>query len=193
MAELIGVVLAGGEGSRTGRARGSLTLDGMTLAERAARALRPLTASVLVSVAPGSVNPARKYPCVEDALPARRGPLAGLEAVMRVTGDADLLVLACVYPLFPTEGLKILIAAAVRGTDLCFPVDSRGRDHPLVGLWRRSAEPRIREALENRVYKVRALLADLSVRRVPASGFPGLDLDGPLDPIEGPEALDRNP
>lgn len=191
MAELIGVVLAGGERSRTGRARGRLTLDGMTLAERAARALRPLTASVLVSVAPGSVNPAPKYPCVEDAPPDRRGPLAGLEAVMKVTGDADLLVLACVYPTFPTEALRVLVTTADEGDDVCFPVDSRGRDHPLIGLWRRSAEPRIREALGNRIYKVRALLADLSVRRVPPSAFRGLDLDGPLDPIEGPEALDR--
>jgi molybdopterin-guanine dinucleotide biosynthesis protein A len=190
MAQLIGVVLAGGEGSKRGRSRGSLVLDGLTLAERAAQALRPLSASVLVSVPPGAANPVPKYPSVEDVPPARRGPLAGIDSVMRVTGNSDLLVLACVYPHVPTEMLKVIVGASASGADLVLPVDPAGRDHPLVAFWRRSTARRVREALENRVYKVRALLGDLEVRRLMPSDLPGLDLARILQQVEGPEDLE---
>jgi molybdopterin-guanine dinucleotide biosynthesis protein A len=163
-----------------GRPKGSALLDGLTLAERAARSLRPLCGSVLVSVAPGMANPARRYATVEDTPPAFRGPLAGIDAAMAVTGEADLLVLACDYPHVDTALLRKLLEAARPEDELVFLVDTKGRDHPLVGLWRRCTRDRIHLALELRLYTVRGLLAELATRRVGPKELPSVDLAAAL-------------
>ena len=71
-----------------------------------------------------------------------------------------------------------------------FPVDDAGRDHPLVALWRRSAEPAIRSALDENALKVKALFPDLVLRRLPAQVFPNFDLRRVLANVNWPEDLD---
>ena len=189
MAQTIGVVLAGGEGRRFGRPKGEVVLGGGTLAERAARALTPLCGSVVVSIATGGANPAPSYPAIEDRGP-RRGPLGGLAAAFASTGKADLLVLACDYPAVGTSFLRSLLAAADGGGELVFPVDEGGRDHPLVALWRRGAEPALTAALAENELKVQALFPDLTVRRLPVQVFPNFDLRRVLANVNWPEDLD---
>jgi molybdopterin-guanine dinucleotide biosynthesis protein A len=71
-----------------------------------------------------------------------------------------------------------------------FPVDPAGRDHPLVALWRRTAEGAVLAALGEKIFKVQALLPDLSVRRLPAPVFPNFDLRRVLSNVNWPEDLD---
>ena len=189
MAQTIGVVLAGGEGRRFGGPKGGVVLGGSTLADRAARALKPLCGGVIVSIVKGGSNPAPGYPTIEDQGP-RRGPLGGLAAAFASTGKADLLVLACDYPAVGTSFLRSLLAAAEGGDDLVLPVDDSGRDHPLVALWRRTAEVAVRAALEENAFKVQALFPDLSVRRLPVQVFPNFDLRRVLSNVNWPPDLD---
>lgn len=189
MPQLVGVVLAGGAGRRLGRPKGDLLVEGRTLTDRAARALWPLCGNVLVSIAPGTANPAPAFLAVEDIGPAGRGPLAGIEAAFRSTGSADLLVLACDYPRVETSLLEALRDAARGEDDLVIASDAGGRDHPLVGFWRRRVEPVVREALESRLYKVRALLADVEVRRMGSAELPQFDLDHVLRNVNTLEDL----
>ena len=164
-------------------------LGGGTLAERAARALKPLCGSVLVSIAKGAPNPAPGYAAIEDQGP-RRGPLGGLAAAFASTGKADLLVLACDYPAVGTSFLRSLLGAAEGGGDLVFPVDDGGRDHPLVALWRRGAENALTAALDEKAFKVQALLPDLALRRLPVQVFPNFDLRRVLANVNWPEDLE---
>ena len=189
MAQTIGVVLAGGEGRRFGEPKGALVLGGSTLADRAARALKPLCGGVIVSIAKGGANPAPGYPPIEDEQP-RRGPLGGLAAAFASTGKADLLVLACDYPSVGTSFLRSLVVAAEGADDLVFPVDDVGRDHPLVALWRRTAESAVYAALDGNAFKVQALFPDLSLRRLPAKVFPNFDLRRVLSNVNWPPDLD---
>ncbi len=189
MAQLIGVVLAGGLGRRFGRPKGSVQLGAGTLAERAARALKPLCGNVVVSVGKGDRNPAPACPVVEDDGP-RRGPIGGLAAAFASTGKADLLVLACDYPAVGTSFLRSLVAASSGNDDVVLPVDDGGRDHPLVALWRRSSEPAVRAALEQGSLKVQSIFADLIIRRLPAQVFPNFDLRRVLANVNWPEDLD---
>jgi molybdopterin-guanine dinucleotide biosynthesis protein A len=180
MAQRIGLVLAGGQGLRMGRPKGSLVLGGQSLATRAAHALRPLCGSVLISNAPGSQNPAPGFDFVEDELPAGRGPLAGIAAAFRVTGKSDLLVLACDYPNVGSHLLDAVATAAAPEDDLVMLTDPRGRDHPLVALWRRAAEPVVKDALHHREHKVQRLMPDLAVRRLGPRELVAFDLDWSL-------------
>ena len=189
MAQTIGVVLAGGEGRRFGGPKGEVLLHGSTLAERAARTLKPLCGSVIVSVTKGGTSPAPGFACVEDER-AGRGPLGGLAAAFASTGRADLLVLACDYPAVGTSFLRSLLATADESADLVFPVDPNGRDHPLVALWRRTAEATVFAALAENALKVQAVLADLEVRRIPPQVFPNFDLRRVLANVNWPGDLD---
>jgi molybdopterin-guanine dinucleotide biosynthesis protein A len=189
VAQTIGVVLAGGEGRRFGRPKGPVVLGGNTLADRAVRALKPVCGSVVVSVAKGDASPVPGVAAVEDDGP-RRGPLGGLAAAFASTGRADLLVLACDYPAVGTSFLRSLLIAAEGTDDLVFPVDPSGRDHPLVALWRRSAEGVVNAALGANALKVQAILPDLAVRRLPPQVFPNFDLKRVLSNVNWPEDLD---
>jgi molybdopterin-guanine dinucleotide biosynthesis protein A len=181
MAQLVGVVLAGGLGRRMGRAKGDLAVDdGVSLAERAALALGPLCGTVIISVPPGGESPAPAYSVVEDSAPAGRGPLAGIDAAFGATGSADLLVLACDYPRVDTALFETILRVATPDDEMVIVTDGRGRDHPLVGLWRRSMAEPVRTAVELGLYKVRSLLAEARVRRLTPSDLPGENPDAAL-------------
>lgn len=172
-----------------GRPKGILEWEGGNLATRAARALAPISGSVLVSIASRMENPVPSLDAVVDAPPHGAGPLAGIAAAFSATGRADLLVLACDYPFVTTPVLKGIRDAAGAGDDLVLPVDATGRDHPLVALWRRSAEPVVREALRARRYKVLSLLPDLEVRRVRSSTLGVAGIEGAFRNLNWPEDL----
>lgn len=191
MRQSVGVVLTGGEGRRLGLDKGELKLDSRTYAERAARLLWEFCGTVLISVRPGGANPAPDFPLVEDAPPQGRGPLAGIMAAYEATGDADLLVLACDYPRVRSEIYQGVLANVDEQDDLVIVTDGGGRDHPLVGLWRRRAEPVIRSAVDLGLLKVRGVFTDLVVKRVGVSDFPDVDLSDCLINVNRPADLDR--
>lgn len=190
MSQTVGVVLAGGRGDRLGRTKGDLTIDGSTLAERAAALLWPLCGSVLISVAEGMNNPAPDYPALVDRPPAGRGPLVGVDAAFEATGDADLLVLACDYPRVSQSLMRHLAAQGGDADDLVMMTDFAGRDHPLVALWKRAAAAAVRRALDDGRFKVRAMLVELTVCRLGPEQFPGVDLDRVLLNVNSPEDLE---
>ncbi len=185
MSSCVGVILAGGEGKRLGRTKGDLSFDGRALADRAASEIWAFCPTVLIATGNIAENPAPRFVAVPDLPPAGRGPLAGIEAAFAASGDADLFVLACDYPRVGSALVRqILSLAEATDAAVIFPTDSHGRDHPLVGVWRRRAEPVIREALAGGAFAVRGLLAELEVERLRPASFPGTDL--------GPALLNLN-
>jgi molybdopterin-guanine dinucleotide biosynthesis protein A len=149
-----------------GRPKGDLTYGGATLAARAAATLEPLVDEVLISIAPGAVSPAPGFRSVEDEPPAVRGPLAGVAAAFRAARPAELLVLACDYPFADRALFERILEVAQAGDDVVVAQDGAGREHPLVALWRGSAEEGIRDALAARAHTVRGALRGFRVRRV---------------------------
>jgi molybdopterin-guanine dinucleotide biosynthesis protein A len=166
MGQRVGVVLAGGRGTRLGRTKGDLEVDGIPLAQRAATALWPHCGSVLISVAQGAPNPAPDWPLVEDLPPPGRGPLAGVAAAFALSGDADLLVLACDYPRVGATLMGALAASPLDHVDLVMPTDAAGRDHPLVAHWSRRMERLVNAALNEGRFRVQGLFPDCRIRRL---------------------------
>lgn len=105
------------------------------------------------------------WPCVPDAPPAGRGPLAGIHAGLVAADGLDLCVLACDYPLMTSALLQRICDPPLR-VDLRLACDAGGRDHPLVARWSAGVRPAIERALAAGSYRVGALVGALSVERV---------------------------
>jgi molybdopterin-guanine dinucleotide biosynthesis protein A len=176
-----------------GRTKGDLTVGGVRLAARAAECLKPLCRGVVISIRAGGPNPAPGYPAIEDAPPAGRGPLAGIQAAFVATRGADLLVLACDYPRVDTPLLARLLELATVEDDAVIATDSGSAEHPLVGLWRARTAGAIVAALGQGRHAVRELLRELRVRRPLPEEFAGLDLDASLINVNVPGDLERLP
>ncbi len=194
MVRSVGVVLSGGAGKRMGAPKGALLFQESTLAERAVRALAPLCDRVLVSVAPGMPGVPGSM-TIEDPHPAGRGPLAGLLAAFDATAGEDLLVLACDYPFADTPFWRGILSAARPDPefDVSFPVDSSGRDHPLVGVWKHRCQSAIAEALFRGEHAVRAVVGVLRVRRLAAVDLALPNIDPFLANWNTPADLPRRP
>ncbi|MDH3627584.1 MAG: molybdenum cofactor guanylyltransferase [Acidobacteriota bacterium] len=165
---MIGVVLAGGRGERLGQPKADLILDGRTLTQRSAETLWPRCQDVLVSVQAGQ-EVAATFTTVPDEGPAGCGPLAGIAACFDVSGQSDLLVLACDYPRVDGAFLDRLLEQARPDASVVFPTDQKGRDHPLVAIWRRDAAAIVQAAVDETRYKVRSILRELEVQRIAIS------------------------
>jgi len=184
-----GVVLAGGQGLRLGREKGTLMLGGRTLAARAAETLAPLCCATVVSVAAGAPNPAPGHPVVHDPAPAGRGPLVGIDAAFRRVPGGDLLVLACDYPRVNGALLRGLLGKATARHDVVLPRDSAGRLHPLVGLWRRAMAAHVRDAIARNRFAVHAVVEAVSVGRFESRDLPAENLDELLLNVNAPADL----
>lgn len=140
--DILGVVLAGGAGSRLGRDKASLRwpgpASGATLTQRAAAVLGRVCGQVVVAGPP--VLARRGLETIADHYP-HRGPLAGVHAgLVRAAGRA-VFVLACDLPLVSVE-LVGHLAGAGRGRrhGAWVAADATGAQ-PLCGLYAHGCLP----------------------------------------------------
>jgi molybdenum cofactor guanylyltransferase len=101
-ADLIGVVLAGGQSTRMGRDKAILEYKGSTLLVNQVDCLAALCDRVVVS---GNYA---GFDCIQDQL-VGIGPLAGVHAAARQFPDSTLLFLPVDMPLIDAAHLKALI------------------------------------------------------------------------------------
>ncbi|MCY0388570.1 molybdenum cofactor guanylyltransferase MobA [Robbsia sp. Bb-Pol-6] len=157
LADLTGVILAGGRGSRMGGVdKGRQTFRGEALAVRAARRLTPQVAHLLVSANRHLDDYRQLAPVVTDTLADFPGPLAGILAALHATTTPFLVCVPCDTPFFPTD-LVARLAAAFTDPQLelataCAPdteEDARGalRSHPVFALMRTSIAARLDASL----------------------------------------------
>ncbi|MBQ0924045.1 molybdenum cofactor guanylyltransferase [Saccharopolyspora endophytica] len=181
MADFAAVVLAGGGASRLGGVdKVMLPVAGRTLLDRTLDAVAGADPVVVVGPERPTATPVRWT--VEE--PAGGGPLAAVEAGLRLIDDADGLVavLAADHPHLTQDTLARLRAALREDPEAGGAVLSEpgGRAQWLVGLWRLRS---LREAMpaETRNRPVRAILAPLDPLRIEATTAEVSDVDTPHD------------
>ncbi|WCM91329.1 molybdenum cofactor guanylyltransferase [Acidovorax sp. NCPPB 2350] len=115
-ADVTGLVLAGGQGTRMeGRDKGLQPFHGVPLASHALDRLRPQVAEGQLMV---SANrhldryAAFGAPVIEDAMPGHPGPLAGMLAGLDRCATPWLLTVPCDVPRFPADLARRLAEAA---------------------------------------------------------------------------------
>jgi molybdopterin-guanine dinucleotide biosynthesis protein A len=166
----VGVVLAGGSGSRIGGDKGSVRLAGRTLAERALAVLDSVLDDVLLSV--GKTGQHRRANAVVVDLHPGRGPLAGLEAALAARPGRPVFVLACDLPLAGAKVVERVLARAASGVrhaagPAAWLASSEGRVQPLCGLYSAATLEPARRRLEGGDYSMAGLLELLAVTAVP--------------------------
>jgi len=207
MTDLTAVILSGGASRRMGRDKASLVLDGVSLLERTASAVRAAGATRIVVAGPplhggtpadpgdgrvveGSSSPsalAGAWFVRED--PPLAGPVAALEAALSAVGTRWMLLVPCDLAR-PAEACRALVRAAriqgpgmpeAPGRDGVVAVDATGHRQHLTALLDTAA---LRAAARPGITRVREMLAPLDLAEVTEpAGVPGLwdDMDTPED------------
>ncbi|MDE2200636.1 MAG: molybdenum cofactor guanylyltransferase MobA [Rhodospirillales bacterium] len=137
---VVGVVLAGGKGSRIGTDKALIDLGGQSLLGRVLARVAPQVMAVAVSA---NGDPRRfagsGLPVLADTVSGQPGPLAGVLAGMAWARTLDrntlLLSVPVDAPFLPWDLVARLASARARSGKAIACAASRGRRHPVVALW----------------------------------------------------------
>jgi molybdenum cofactor guanylyltransferase len=141
----LGVVLAGGSGSRIGGDKALVELAGRPLIARPLEAVAEAGLEPLVVVKAGSALPPLDCEVIQEAAEPRH-PLCGIVTALRHSGERPLVVLGCDMP-FVSPGLLARLADASEPLVACCV---GGELQPLPGRFARSLLARLEAALDNR-------------------------------------------
>ena len=150
------VILAGGQSNRMGCCKAMLTINGETLVSRLVGQLSAFS-ELWVSA---------NNPDLREGLPIRLvrdrqmglGPLAGLQAALTVSERQFLLFVPCDLPNFTAQAAAAMLEVFPPSVDAMVCVDSKGRVHPLCGIYAKSALPIIEQQLLQKNLRLRDLL-----------------------------------
>lgn len=132
---ITGIILAGGKSSRMGTDKGFVLWNSKPFIEHIIEALKPLVNEIII-VSDNSDYDSFGNKRVEDRI-KDAGPLAGLYSGLYHSNTVDNLVLSCDVPLIHSEVLKALFPQNAEGYDI-IQIASRGKDMPLIALYRKS-------------------------------------------------------
>jgi len=142
-ADVTGVILAGGRGSRMGgEDKGLVMLNGLPLYQHVLQRLQPQVSGICISA---NRNIARYqqsgFPVISDTFPDFAGPLAGMLAALHTIKSQWAMFVSCDTPFIPPNLVAELWEN--RGIADAVWVRSAGRDHPALALVNRRVADRL--------------------------------------------------
>lgn len=142
-AEVTGVILAGGRGSRMGgEDKGLMMLNGLPLYQHVLQRLQPQVSTICISANRNITRYQQSgFPVISDTVTDFAGPLAGMLAALRTIPSQWAMFVSCDTPFIPPT----LVAGLWenRGTADAVWVRSAGRDHPTLALVNRRIADRL--------------------------------------------------
>ncbi len=150
-ADITGVILAGGRGSRMGgQDKGLIEFNGRPLVEHLLAALQPQTGALLINANRNQERyQAYQLPVVNDELTGFQGPLAGFAAAMQTAETAYIMTVPCDGPLIvPDMAERLLRALQTAGAELAVAHDGE-RLQPVHALIPVSLLPSLQAFLAN--------------------------------------------
>lgn len=178
-AELVCVLLCGGQSRRMGEDKAGIELAGRTFLDRALEALRALDAEIVLATGPqdryGDTGLAR----VQDA-PRTAGPAAGLLAAMESIPARRYVLVACDMPRLDPRVLDRLVQCAETGDlDACFFESESGRE-PLCAVYSGRILGLVRSAQARGKRRVTAFLDEPGAENLRVGTLGVDELDGEL-------------
>jgi molybdopterin-guanine dinucleotide biosynthesis protein A len=180
-------ILVGGRSSRFGSDKAIAELNGQSILERMASAVRTaLPGSRIRLVAAndsqfsGTATLAMSLPTVFD-LHEGRGPIGGLQTALSYAESEWVLALACDQPLLSAELIDRLASMIADHLDAIVPVQPDGRMQPLCALYRTKPCLKVIDELlkpNQPAPPLRAIFEQVRTREVPfeeISDLPGCE------------------
>jgi molybdenum cofactor guanylyltransferase len=143
MKQTLGVVLAGGVGSRMGGSKVCADLHGQPLIAYPLAAIEEAGLEAVVYAKPGDELPPLEAPVLREAEQPRH-PLCGIVAALRGGEGRPLVVIACDLPFVAAALIRLLADAP---EPLAMPA-LEGRPQPLLARYEPSLLPDLEAALE---------------------------------------------
>ena len=169
IAEITGIVLAGGMGRRMGGIdKGLVELDGRPMVAHVLARLAPQVGAVLINANQNGNRYAQfGYPVIADAVGGFAGPLAGLHAGMSEAKTPLVVTVPCDSPFLPLDLVARLATAIARDDAQLAVAQTLGQPHPVFALVRRDVLPHLASFLRGGGRKIDAWYASLRVALVP--------------------------
>lgn len=185
---MVGIILAGGAGTRMGTPSKPFTLlGGKPLIRHVIDRLAPQVSRLMVSANDRLPFASLGLPVLADPMPGLPGPLAGVLAGLThladTAPDSVLLSVPADCPFLPAD-LAERLAERVRETGRPVCAASQGRRHPVIALWPLSARDALRTHLERgerRVGHALDLLGGGSLDWPARSGDPFFNVNTPQE------------
>ena len=136
VADITGVILAGGKGRRMqGKDKGLIELNGKLLIQHVISAIAPQVGQLVINANRNLQQYANLgYPVVSDSMDDYQGPLAGFLAAMNSIDTPDLVSVPCDGPMLPHDLVQRLVAERERAAaDIAVAHDGR-RLQPVYAL-----------------------------------------------------------
>lgn len=168
LANITGVILAGGRGTRMGSVdKGLVLLDGKPLVEHVLQRLEPQVSSIIISANRNHAEYARYgFPVVSDASTAKdAGPLAGILSAMTHAVTDYIVTVPCDTPRLPTDLVTRLFAQLTHDRSLACMAHDGARSQPIFALLHVSLKDALDRALQAGEYKIAKLLHNCGCSR----------------------------
>jgi molybdopterin-guanine dinucleotide biosynthesis protein A len=193
MAEVAGVILAGGRSTRMGRDKAALVFEGRTLLRRTVDAVAAVADEVIVVRAPGQPLPEVEAPVpvlvVEDPVEGE-GPLRGIATGLEAASAPVVLVAGVDMPFLQPPLLRLLVERVRAGHRWVLPIAER-RPQPLCSAFARDALEVVRAHLEAGDRAPMAVAADLGMVRLGEEEWRAVDPRGlSFVDVDTPEAFE---
>lgn len=160
------LVLAGGKGSRIGRDKKELEINGVRIIDNLINTLCAVFNEVIVS----SNTPFNRcnVTTVKDTVGS--GPLSGIYEGLKICKSDFLYVIACDMPFVSLEYIDFLktkiTGSSIRPIDACVMRRADSFLEPFNSFWNKSASTQIHTALQSSEYKILPLLKKLSILEI---------------------------
>lgn len=135
---VLGAILAGGQSRRFGQDKAEALLHGRRLIDHVAAQLQPQVCALIVIGGPARHG----FTTIHDRPVPNLGPLGGLNSALHEAARLGLpwvMMVPCDAARFPADLVARLHAG--RGAAPAAYAQSRGHDHPTIGLWSASLAP----------------------------------------------------
>ncbi len=160
-APIVGILLAGGQSRRMNRPDKCLMqLNGKTLLTHAIDRLTPQVDKLILSIN-GDPDRFSEYniPKITDQIEGFAGPLAGIHAGMKWAQENTpetqyIATIATDTPFFPDDLVNQFRNHIPKDNEAIILATSKGRKHPVIGLWPVSLVNELETALKNNERKV---------------------------------------
>lgn len=163
IAQVAGVILAGGKSSRFGSNKALALHQGDALVEGISRRLAALFPETLLITNTPEEYGFLGWPMAKDLYPGC-GPLAGIHAALRTVSQPRIFVCGCDMPLVNPDLIRFL--CELEGDhDIVLPWLDEGPE-PLYAVYSKKALPIIAEQLSKNQYKIGMVFEKLRIRKV---------------------------